>query len=102
MSLNSSELPPQLGTAPELAFDVLDARAAEHAATPTLLFDVEIRAPGHKVRSIDHGLPVAVYSPNSTGAAAYRALAEELLNADQPTQPASTMTAQPGGTSNAG
>jgi hypothetical protein len=52
LSLNSSELPPQLGTAPELAFDVLDARAAEHAATPTLLFDVEIRAPGYKVRSI--------------------------------------------------
>ena len=46
-------------------------------------------------------LPVAVYSPNSTGAAAYRALAEELLNADQPTPPASTMTETPGN-SNAG
>jgi chromosome partitioning protein len=43
-----------------------------------------------------HGLPVAVYSPNSTGAAAYRALAEELLNADQPNPPASTMTEAPG------
>lgn len=52
MPLNSSESRPQVGLAPELAFDVLDARSAEYAATPTLLFDVEIRAPGHRVRSI--------------------------------------------------
>jgi hypothetical protein len=52
LPLNSSESRPQVGLAPELAFDVLDARSAEHAATPTLLFDVEIRAPGHRVRSI--------------------------------------------------
>jgi hypothetical protein len=52
LSLNISESPPRVGLAPELAFDVLDAHAAEHAATPTLLFDLEIRAPGHRVRSI--------------------------------------------------
>ena len=34
-----------------------------------------------------HGLPVAVYSPTSTGALAYRALAEELLNGDAPPAP---------------
>jgi hypothetical protein len=52
LTLNGRQSPPPLGLAPELAFDVLDARAAEDAATPALLFDVEIRAPGHKVRSI--------------------------------------------------
>jgi hypothetical protein len=52
LSIDSSESPSQLGLAPELAFDVLEARAGEHTATPTLLFDVEIRAPGHQVRSI--------------------------------------------------
>jgi hypothetical protein len=52
LSLDSSQAPPHVGLAPELSFGVLAARRAEHAATPTLLFDVEIRAPGHNVRSI--------------------------------------------------
>lgn len=52
MSLNGTGSAHEIGLAPELAFDVLDARSAEHAATPTLLFDLEIRAPGHSVRSI--------------------------------------------------
>ena len=30
-----------------------------------------------------HGLPISVYAPSSTGAVAYRALAEELLEADR-------------------
>jgi len=30
-----------------------------------------------------HGLPISVYAPQSTGGIAYRALAKELLNADQ-------------------
>jgi chromosome partitioning protein len=35
-----------------------------------------------------HGLPISVYAPSSTGAQAYRALAEELLTGDRAHDPA--------------
>ena len=31
-----------------------------------------------------HGLPISIYAPNSPGALAYQALAEELLQGDTP------------------
>jgi hypothetical protein len=37
---------------PQLGFAVLGARSAEHAAAPTLLFTLEVQAPGSAIRSI--------------------------------------------------
>jgi chromosome partitioning protein len=93
-----------------LVMTMYDARASlsqqvvaeVHKHFPGKVFKAIIPRSVRLAEAPSHGLPVAVYSPNSTGAAAYRALAEELLNADQPTPPASTVTETPGGTSNAG
>jgi chromosome partitioning protein len=76
-----------------LVMSMYDARAS---LSQQVLAEVHKHFPGKVFKAIiprsvrlaeapSHGLPVAVYSPNSTGAAAYRALAEELLNEDQPT-----------------
>ena len=50
--MSSNELPGPAGAVPELAFAVCDARSAEYVATPTLLFTLEIDAPGQAIRSI--------------------------------------------------
>jgi chromosome partitioning protein len=76
-----------------LVMTMYDARAS---LSQQVVAEVQKHFPGKVFKAIiprsvrlaeapSHGLPVAVYSPNSTGAAAYRALAEELLNEDQPT-----------------
>jgi hypothetical protein len=50
VSSNASPVRPVTG--PELAFAVREARGAEYVATPTLLFTLEIQAPGQTIRSI--------------------------------------------------
>lgn len=52
MSVNHSGSPVQAASLPELDFAILDARSAEHAAAPTLLFALEIQAAGQEIRSI--------------------------------------------------
>lgn len=52
MSSNGSGSPVRAGSVPELGFAVLEARSADHAAAPTLVFVLEIEAPGHAIRSI--------------------------------------------------
>jgi hypothetical protein len=52
VSANSNGSPVREGSVPELGFAVLDARSAEHSAAPTLLFILEVKAPGHTIRSI--------------------------------------------------
>ena len=86
-----------------LVMTMYDARAS---LSPQVVAEVARHFPGKVFRAIiprsvrlaeapSHGLPVAVYSPNSAGAAAYRALAEELLNADHPTLPDACKTLRP-------
>jgi hypothetical protein len=52
MAVSSSGLPFQAGSVPELGFAVQGAECARHAATPTLVFMLEIQAPGQAIRSI--------------------------------------------------
>jgi hypothetical protein len=52
MPASSNGLTVGAGSVPALGFAVLDARAAEHAAAPTLLFALEVQAPGSTIRSI--------------------------------------------------
>jgi hypothetical protein len=52
LSVDHRGSPVQAGSLPELGFAILDARSAEHAATPTLLFVLEIQAAGQEIRSI--------------------------------------------------
>ena len=89
-----SALFPQL-TIRGLVMTMYDARAS---LSQQVVAEVLKHFPGKVFRAIiprsvrlaeapSHGLPVAVYSPTSTGALAYRALAEELLNGDAPPAP---------------
>jgi hypothetical protein len=52
VSVTGNGLQVQPSPIPELGFAVLDARGAEHAAAPTMLFDLEIQAHGRAIRSI--------------------------------------------------
>jgi hypothetical protein len=48
----SDRVPAWAGPGPELDFAVLSAESARHAAAPTMVFTLEIRAPGFEIRSI--------------------------------------------------
>jgi len=75
-----------------LVMTMYDARASLSAQ---VVAEVQKHFPGKVFRAIiprsvrlaeapSHGLPISIYAPNSPGAAAYRALAEELLAGDEP------------------
>ena len=76
-----------------LVMTMFDARASLSAQ---VVAEVNKHFPGKVFRAIiprsvrlaeapSHGLPISVYAPNSSGALAYQALAEELLQGDAPT-----------------
>jgi hypothetical protein len=52
MPVASNGAPGKPALIPEPGFSVLGARSAEHAAAPTLLFELEITAAGQAIRSI--------------------------------------------------
>jgi chromosome partitioning protein len=73
-----------------LVMTMFDARASLSAQ---VVAEVDKHFPGKVFRAIiprsvrlaeapSHGLPISIYAPNSPGALAYRALAEELLEGD--------------------
>ena len=75
-----------------LVMTMFDARAS---LSTQVVAEVEKHFPGKVFRAIiprsvrlaeapSHGLPISIYAPNSPGALAYRALAEELLAGDLP------------------
>jgi chromosome partitioning protein len=55
---------------------------------PGKVFEAIIPRSVRLAEAPSHGLPISVYAPNSPGAVAYRALAEELLNGDRMVAPA--------------
>ncbi len=74
-----------------LVMTMFDGRAS---LSQQVVDEVEKHFPGQVFKAIiprsirlaeapSHGLPIAVYAPNSSGAQAYRALAQELLQGDQ-------------------
>ena len=74
-----------------LVMTMFDGRAS---LSQQVVDEVERHFPGQVFKAIiprsirlaeapSHGLPIAVYAPNSTGALAYQALAQELLQGDQ-------------------
>jgi chromosome partitioning protein len=74
-----------------LVMTMFDGRAS---LSQQVVDEVQRHFPGQVFRAIiprsvrlaeapSHGLPISVYAPNSSGANAYRALAEELLEGDQ-------------------
>ena len=76
-----------------LVMTMFDARAS---LSTQVVAEVAKHFPGKVFRAIiprsvrlaeapSHGLPISIYAPNSPGALAYRALAEELLAGDTPT-----------------
>jgi len=78
-----------------LVMTMFDARASlsaqvvgeVHKHFPGKVFKAIIPRSVRLAEAPSHGLPISVYAPNSPGAAAYRALAEELLEGDQPQDP---------------
>ena len=75
-----------------LVMTMFDARAS---LSTQVVAEVEKHFPGKVFKAIiprsvrlaeapSHGLPISIYAPNSPGALAYRALAEELLAGDTP------------------
>jgi chromosome partitioning protein len=83
-----------------LVMTMYDARASLSAQVVT---EVNKHFPGKVFKAIiprsvrlaeapSHGLPISIYAPNSPGALAYQALAEELLQGDTPTADAKRLS----------
>jgi chromosome partitioning protein len=59
---------------------------------PGKVFDAIIPRSVRLAEAPSHGVPITIYAPTSSGAQAYRALAEEVLNGDRPAQEPQTPT----------